>query len=111
MSWDAIRRAVYLRDRGTCQVCLLHVGRLWDAGHLVERYLGGPDTLENLVLMCTHCNRKLKPVHQSPDEARAWLHAQQQIARGKAADTWRPFYDAIFDGRRARGRDTTQRRN
>jgi len=109
VSWDTIRQTVYHRDRGTCQVCLLHVGRLWDAGHLVERYLGGSDELENLVLMCVHCNRKVKPVHQDLGDARAWLYAQQQVARGKALDTWRPFYDTLYGGGTSRGMGPARR--
>jgi hypothetical protein len=40
VSWPRLRRAVYRRDQGRCQVCLSRVGRLWDAGH------------GNRVLMC-----------------------------------------------------------
>ena len=42
MSWLRLRRAVYVRDRGICQVCLLRVGRLWDAGHLIDRASAAP---------------------------------------------------------------------
>jgi 5-methylcytosine-specific restriction endonuclease McrA len=80
MSWLRLRRAVYRRDRGICQVCLSRVGRLWDAGHLVDRIAGGADTEANLVLMCVHCNRRVKPIHRTRDEALAWLREQQEQA-------------------------------
>jgi 5-methylcytosine-specific restriction endonuclease McrA len=81
VSWLRLRRAVYRRDQGRCQVCLSRVGRLWDAGHLVDRCVGGRDELSNLVLMDVHCNRRVKPIHRTRAEALAWLRAQQEQAR------------------------------
>jgi 5-methylcytosine-specific restriction endonuclease McrA len=81
MSWLTLRRRVYRRDHGICQVCLSRVGRLWDAGHLVDRIAGGQDTLDNLSLMCMACNRTRKPVTPTRAEALAWLHDQQEQAR------------------------------
>lgn len=81
VSWLILRRSVYRRDRGRCQVCLQRVGRLWDAGHLVDRCVGGGDTLDNIVLMCARCNRSIKPIHRTLDEARRWLAAQHEQAR------------------------------
>jgi 5-methylcytosine-specific restriction endonuclease McrA len=87
MSWLRLRRAVYRRDRGRCRVCLSRVGRLWDAGHLVDRISGGADTEANLVLMCQACNRTRKPIHRTREEALAWLHDQQERARTGRAVT------------------------
>jgi 5-methylcytosine-specific restriction endonuclease McrA len=98
LGWAALRRAIYKRDRGICQVCLTRVGRQWDCGHLVERYLGGPDSLENCYLSCVHCNRGGdKPVHTTLPEALAWLAAQQEMARGLAQEhpDWVPFWQAL----------------
>lgn len=95
--WLALRQTVFHRDRGICQVCLCRVGRLWDAGHLVDRCVGGPDQLENLILSCIHCNRKVKPIHRTRDEALSWLAEQQRLAHGRPMkDDWRPFYAAMF---------------
>lgn len=85
--WLTLRRRVYRRDRGRCRVCLLKVGRVWDAGHLVDRVMGGADTLDNLILQCQRCNRSLKPLHRTREEALAWLHEQQQRARTGRAVT------------------------
>jgi 5-methylcytosine-specific restriction endonuclease McrA len=81
MSWLTLRRRVYRRDHGRCQVCLSRVGRVWDAGHLIDRIVGGDDTEANLVLMCQGCNRSLKPIHRTRTEALAWLREQQEQAR------------------------------
>jgi 5-methylcytosine-specific restriction endonuclease McrA len=98
MSWLRLRREVYRRDHGRCQVCLLRVGRLWDLGHLVDRCAGGQDLAENTVLMCVNCNRTRKPIHRTRDEALEWLREQQERARTGREVTadWRPFYDAMF---------------
>ena len=97
LGWGRLRRALFLRDRGICQVCLLRVGRLWDVGHLVDRCMGGEDLLENLVLMCVHCNRTRKPLHRTRDEALAWLSAQQDSARGRKVHAdWERWCEAMF---------------
>lgn len=96
MRWARLRREVYARDEGRCQVCLLKVGRAWDAGHLVDRCVGGAAALENLVLMCQHCNRTRKPIHRTLEEAIVWLAEQRDLARNQPRDTWRQFYDALF---------------
>lgn len=103
MSWLRLRKAVYERDRATCQVCLQRVGKTWDAGHLVDRIAGGGDELDNLVLMCVRCNRTNKPIHRTVDEALAWLLEQQTRARtGRevSLQVWRPFYQAMYGGGR-----------
>jgi 5-methylcytosine-specific restriction endonuclease McrA len=80
MTWAALRKEVYRRDEGRCQVCLFRVGKLWDAGHLVDRCVGGADTPENCVLMCSRCNRSIKPIHRTLEEAQAWIREQQTVA-------------------------------
>jgi glutamate racemase len=59
---------------------------------MVERVAGGQDTLDNLVLMCVHCNRTQKPIHRTLADARAWIDSKQQ----PVADTWRPFMVAMY---------------
>ena len=87
MSWARLRREVYARDKGRCRVCMARVGRVWDAGHLVDRIVGGSDELDNLVLMCARCNRTLKPITRTRAEAFAWL----EQAHMEAIETdWRP---------------------
>lgn len=98
MSWPRLRRAVYRRAGGRCQVCLLKVGKVWDAGHLQDRVMGGADTLDNLYLSCQRCNRTLKPLHRTRAEAQAWLEAQQRQARTgrEVSADWRPFWRALL---------------
>ena len=91
MSWAALRKAVYERDGGICQVCRLRVGRIWDAGHLVDRIVGGADELDNLVLMCQRCNRTLKPIHHTREAALAWL----ETAHKEQVRDWRPMWELV----------------
>jgi 5-methylcytosine-specific restriction endonuclease McrA len=97
VSWAALRVQVYRRDGGICQVCLARVGRRWDVGHLVDRCVGGPDTLGNCVAMCEHCNRRRKPIHRTLEEALGWVAEQQRASRsGRETQDWRPFLQAMF---------------
>jgi 5-methylcytosine-specific restriction endonuclease McrA len=89
--WRTLRKQVYARDRGVCQVCHLRVGRLWDAGHLVDRIVGGEDALDNLVLMCVRCNRSEKPIHRTRAEVDGWLNAREK----PVGDTWRPVWNVF----------------
>jgi len=91
-SWRTLRKQVYARDRGVCQVCHMRVGRLWDAGHLVDRIAGGTDDLDNLVLMCLHCNRTVKPIHHTLREAYEWIDQQHQ----PVSSEWRPFLEGLL---------------
>jgi len=97
MGWLSLRKMVYERDGGVCQVCLLPVGRRWDAGHLVDRCVGGDNTLSNLCLMCARCNRSEKPIHRTLAEAQSWLAERRDRARGVALpDQWRSFYELMY---------------
>jgi 5-methylcytosine-specific restriction endonuclease McrA len=73
--WRTLRKQVYARDGGRCMVC---GGDLtgdnavyWECGHIIDRFLGGPDHINNLVVMCITCNR-LKPPTKTRDEYLAW---------------------------------------
>jgi 5-methylcytosine-specific restriction endonuclease McrA len=91
VSWAKLRREIYARDGGRCRACGLRVGRVWDAGHLVDRIQGGADTLDNLVLMCARCNRTLKPITPTRAEADAWL----EQARDPPPIDWRSTWDLV----------------
>jgi 5-methylcytosine-specific restriction endonuclease McrA len=95
--WLSLRRLVYERDAGRCQVCLLPVGRRWDAGHLVDRCVGGDNTLSNVVLMCARCNRSEKPIHRTLEEALEWLQRRRDLARGRELpEDWRTFHELMY---------------
>ena len=51
------RRAVFARDRWTCQYCGLERGNL-TVDHVIPRSRGGPSTWENIVTCCAPCNRR-----------------------------------------------------
>ena len=51
------RRAVFARDRWTCQYCGHERGSL-TVDHVIPRSKGGPSTWENIVACCAPCNRR-----------------------------------------------------
>jgi 5-methylcytosine-specific restriction endonuclease McrA len=50
------RRAVFARDRWTCQYCGARQNLTVD--HVIPRSKGGPSTWENIVASCAPCNRR-----------------------------------------------------
>ena len=57
-SWNTLSNAVWLRDEGCCQQCGIQG---YAVDHIHERYRGGADCMENLILLCPLCHQ-LKPV-------------------------------------------------
>ena len=55
---DNIRRAVYLRDKGICQMCGEHKQKM-EAHHIHPRRLGGPDSIYNEILLCHDCHSSI----------------------------------------------------
>ncbi len=51
------RRAVFARDRWTCQYCGDERGAL-TVDHVIPRSKGGPSTWDNIVACCAPCNRR-----------------------------------------------------
>ena len=51
------RRAVFARDRWTCQYCGHERGNL-TVDHVIPRSKGGPSTWDNIVTCCAPCNRR-----------------------------------------------------
>jgi len=51
------RRAVFARDRWTCQYCGHERGHL-TVDHVIPRSKGGPSTWDNIVTCCAPCNRR-----------------------------------------------------
>ena len=51
------RRAVFARDRWTCQYCGHERGNL-TVDHVIPRSKGGDSTWENIVTCCAPCNRR-----------------------------------------------------
>lgn len=54
-----LRRAVFLRDYGTCALCGKDAREIgWEADHRVPTSLGGKNCLENLRTLCLKCHKK-----------------------------------------------------
>ena len=51
------RRAVFARDRWTCQYCGSERGNL-TVDHVIPRSKGGPSSWDNIVTCCAPCNRR-----------------------------------------------------
>ncbi len=80
LSWSTTRRLVYIRDGGICDICKEKLD--WDeyeCGHIVDRVCGGSNRLENLVVMCGLCNRKIKIMHETKEEYCAWKEIMSPI--------------------------------
>lgn len=57
-NWTQLRKLIYERDGGICQVCLTQCEyELYECGHIIDRLVGGRDLPSNLVCMCVSCNR------------------------------------------------------
>jgi hypothetical protein len=73
--WRKKREQVYLRDGGRCMVCGYSLAgedaAYYECGHIIDRFLGGSDHINNLVAMCIACNR-LKPGTRTRAEYLAW---------------------------------------
>jgi hypothetical protein len=71
----SLRREIYFRDGGLCWSCGKELSeKSFHLGHIVERVAGGPDTSENLTVMCKLCNYA-KPLHETREQAFAWKEA------------------------------------
>ena len=52
------RRAVFARDRWTCQYCGSRSSSSLTVDHVVPRSKGGPSSWDNIVTSCAPCNRR-----------------------------------------------------
>lgn len=53
-----VRAGVWLRDRGICQKCKTRNPKPWELDHIVPWSAGGPDTSDNLRVLCEKCNQE-----------------------------------------------------
>ena len=69
-----IRRELSERSHGLCECC--GFGGSTDRHHLVEYHLGGPNTVDNLLVLCPSCHRQV-PKYLSIEQQRRlqeWHH-------------------------------------
>ena len=91
------RRAVFARDRWTCQYCGTgHVSLTVD--HVIPRSKGGKSTWDNIVTCCAPCNRRkgdrlpkmagMQPRRQPrPPKPTIFVH----VAVPRVPDLWQPY--------------------
>jgi hypothetical protein len=87
------RENIYMRDKGHCQYCGIHVSEGdWEYEHVVPRSLGGKTTWENIVVACTSCNQR--KANRTPAQAGMRLLTRPQkpekLFRRKAILAWQP---------------------
>lgn len=69
--WYRLRASVLDRDGHKCAYCGDRAGT---ADHIIPRYKGGPDTMDNLVAACTRCNALVGGrVFPSLDAKKKWV--------------------------------------
>lgn len=90
------RHSVLARDRYTCQYCGV-VGKDLTIDHVIPRWMGGPQSWDNLVACCRRCN--LKKGDKTPAQAR--MH----LARAPRRPHFIP-YISLPDYLKARSRET-----
>jgi 5-methylcytosine-specific restriction endonuclease McrA len=54
-----IRLSLFLSANGHCQSCQakIHPGQKWELDHIIPLALGGPDSLENMQILCKICHK------------------------------------------------------
>lgn len=72
-----LRKSVLARDKNTCKICEIISGQefteVLDVHHIVEVYLGGDDSIDNLITACTVCHKLIHlygrgELHIRPEE-------------------------------------------
>lgn len=98
------RHSILARDNYQCQYCGSHKDLTID--HVIPRWVGGPQTWENLVTCCRKCN--LKKADKTPVQAGMKLKKQpkrphyvpylslQKYLRAIAREDW-SFFLPVFD--------------
>ena len=70
----ANRQTLYGRQEGNCAACGEHfAARHLEVDHIIARSKGGTDHLDNLQLLCSHCNRT------KGDRGMAYLRSRLQL--------------------------------
>ena len=64
---ENIRRAVFVRDNGTCQMCGKKHG-VMQAHHIHPKRLGGPDSIYNEILLCAECHESVTNYEEQYEE-------------------------------------------
>lgn len=99
------RHSILARDQHTCQYCGVR-GKDLTIDHVIPRWMGGPQTWENLVACCRKCN--LKKADKIPQKANMKLRRQPRrphfipyislpaYLKAKHREDWQ-FYLPVFE--------------
>lgn len=87
------RENIYMRDRGCCQYCGIHVAADdWEYEHVIPRALGGVTSWTNIVVACTACNQR--KANRTPAQAGMRLLSKpmrpEKLFRRRSILTWQP---------------------
>jgi hypothetical protein len=54
-----IRLKMFFNANKQCQSCqsVIHPGQKWEIDHIIPLAIGGPDTIENMQILCKICHR------------------------------------------------------
>ena len=99
------RRAIFERDRITCQYCGKRFSKEdLTIDHVIPRSLGGKDTWENLVLACIPCNLRKRdlvphkakmPLIKKPFKPKNTFHIALNF-KGAIKPAWQKFVDSAY---------------
>lgn len=116
-----LRKSVLARDENTCRICGMggqEYVDVMDVHHITEVYLGGDDSIDNLITACTVCHKlvhlygrgelHIRPESElSPEEAKKFKRVaklgnvirKQMAMRGMKKDDLKKFDNAQTIGR------------
>lgn len=78
-----LRMECLIRDKGTCQICKMCRAKMI-VHHKIPIYLGGADTIDNLVTICEDCEKKYRKIlHHSRT---GWQELLQLTEKAHATD-------------------------
>jgi hypothetical protein len=95
------RENIYMRDKGRCQYCGVHVSAGdWEYEHVIPRCMGGKTVWENIVVACTACNQK--KANRTPAQAGMRLLTRpmkpEKLFRRRSILTWQPGMPETWRG-------------
>jgi len=105
LSWNAIRRAVYIRAHACCEYCRTsedNSGQTMEIEHIDP---DGGDVLQNLCLSCGNCNRSKASATSAPDP-----QTNEEVPLfNPRTQNWSEHFSWIDDGQRILGLTPTGR--
>ncbi len=83
---NVVREEALVRSGRSCCVCHRFVGRCAVVHHIVQEAHGGPNTLENAIVLCPHCHAEAG--HYNPRHPLGTKYHPQELRRHRD-DWWR----------------------